>query len=258
MRIILTNDDGIDAIGINTLKDALEKEGHIVGVSAPLKNQSAKSHSITIRSTYNVEKRSDIEYAVDGTPADSAIFALFSGVFKSFKPDLIISGINNGYNLSSDILYSGTCGAASEVAMSGLKAIAISAELDSENRAINKAAEFLVRNLNEIVKKITIYNYININVPVKGDSHSSDIAKVVFFSHDNEIKEKGELADRLSTYTSDVFDSRRYKSVVKEPNVDEENLQSDCDLVQKGVIAVSLVSVVPRTQSHLLKGISLR
>lgn len=258
MRIILTNDDGIDAVGIRLLQKALAEKGHTVALSAPMKNQSAKSHSITIRSSYDVEKRSDKEYAVDGTPADSTIFGLFSGVFDAFKPELVISGINNGYNLSSDILYSGTCGAASEAAMNQYKSIAISAEQDVDNRALLKAAEFIANNLDEIVKKITNYTYININVPVKGDVHDSCISKVVFFSHDNEIRAKNAIEGRINTYTSDVFDSRRYKAVLKEPDEREENLISDCDAVQKGIIAVSLVSVVPRTMSHTLKGIELK
>lgn len=258
MRIILTNDDGIDAVGIRMLEKALKGKGHSVALSAPMKNQSAKSHSITIRSSYDVEKRSDTEFAVDGTPADSLIFGLFSGVLESFNPELVISGINNGYNLSSDILYSGTCGAASEASMNKYKSIAISAEQDADNRALKKAAEFIANNLEEIVKKITNYTYININVPVKGDVHDSCIAKVVFFSHDNEIRARNAIEGRINTYTSDVFDSRRYKAVLKEPVEMEENLISDCDAVQKGTIAVSLVSVVPRTMSYTLEGIKLK
>jgi Predicted acid phosphatase len=121
MRILITNDDGINAAGIKSLKKiALEmstKEN--VFVVAPSANQSAKGRSISYKTTFEIIKKNVNEYSVNGTPTDCIIFAL-EHLMKNKKPDIVLSGINWGYNLSEDLFYSGTIAAALESADRGI------------------------------------------------------------------------------------------------------------------------------------------
>ncbi len=126
MHIMLTNDDGIRALGIRTLARVLSDAGHKVSVCAPDRERSAASHSITLRRALTAEKVefpcAEIAYAADGTPADCARL----GLYLIPNVDLVISGINNGSNLGGACVYSGTVGAAMEAAMSGMPALATS------------------------------------------------------------------------------------------------------------------------------------
>ena len=112
MHIMLTNDDGVHALGIRTLARVLSEAGHRVSVCAPDRERSAASHSITLRRALNVETvefpGAEIAYAADGTPADCARL----GLYLIPDVDLVISGINNGSNLGGACVYSGTVGAA--------------------------------------------------------------------------------------------------------------------------------------------------
>ena len=129
MRILITNDDGISAPGLQTLRRALrEIDGVTVDVIAPNRNRSASARSITTREPLTVEEivfeDGDKGYATDGTPVDCVRFAdvgLVGG-----RPDLIVSGINHGANLGDDITYSGTVAAALEGIILGIPALALS------------------------------------------------------------------------------------------------------------------------------------
>ena len=138
MRILITNDDGIDADGIKSLKKiALEisSEGNIF-VVAPSSNQSAKSRSVTYKTNFEITKKSNNEYSIGGTPTDCIIFAL-DYLMKSKKPDLVLSGINWGYNLAEDVFYSGTVAAALEGAERGILSIALSQAYNNEEKKLN-------------------------------------------------------------------------------------------------------------------------
>ncbi len=125
MRILITNDDGIDAPGMLPLVRWAKRYGEVT-VVAPKVEQSGKSHGIDIIHPFEV-KKIDLEgvtaYAVDSTPADCIRFALLG---LKLEVDLVISGINRGFNMGRDIMYSGTAGAVFEAASVGMKAIALS------------------------------------------------------------------------------------------------------------------------------------
>ena len=127
MRILITNDDGFNADGIKSLKKvALEMSTEEnIFVVAPSANQSAKSRSISYKTEFGITKKGDNQYSVDGTPTDCIIFAL-DHLLKDKKPDLILSGINWGYNLAEDVFYSGTIAAAMEGADRGVLSISLS------------------------------------------------------------------------------------------------------------------------------------
>jgi 5'-nucleotidase len=134
MKILLTNDDGITAIGLHAMRRALlEVPGAELAVIAPDSNRSATARSITTRTPLWVD---EIElgdgttgYATDGTPVDCVRFAALGLI--EFKPDLIVSGINHGSNLGDDITYSGTVAAALEGIVLGIPAIAVSQQAET-------------------------------------------------------------------------------------------------------------------------------
>mgnify|MGYP001055805712 CR=1 FL=1 len=120
MTIILTNDDGIDAPGIRALSEAINHQGIFI---APQQELSGCGHKVTTRSPIAVERRSDTEYAVAGTPADCTRLAI---THLSPQIDWVLSGINSGGNLGVDVYISGTVAAVREAAFHGIRGIALS------------------------------------------------------------------------------------------------------------------------------------
>jgi 5'-nucleotidase len=134
MRVLITNDDGIHASGLNAVREALRQiEGLEVHVIAPDSNRSATARSITTRSPLWVEevpfKDGSSGYATDGTPVDCVRFAELGLIGE--RPELIVSGINHGSNLGDDITYSGTVAAALEGIVLGIPAIALSQQSEA-------------------------------------------------------------------------------------------------------------------------------
>ena len=123
MKILVSNDDGYLATGINVLTEALEKVADVV-VVAPDRNRSAASSSLTVHSPLRVSRVGENRYSVDGTPSDCVHLALTG--FLDEEPDLVVSGINHGANLGDDVIYSGTVAAAIEGRFLGLPTIAVS------------------------------------------------------------------------------------------------------------------------------------
>ena len=133
MKILVTNDDGVKKEGLKTLVLALKELGHEVFVVAPLNEQSAVSSTLTLRRGLKCQKIEDVvpsveTYAVDGTPVDCVKVAVH---VLNIDFDLAISGINNGYNMGEDIIYSGTVAAAKEAVLYDKKSIAISCDVNT-------------------------------------------------------------------------------------------------------------------------------
>jgi 5'-nucleotidase len=122
MRILVTNDDGYLALGIDTLRAAAEAHGD-VAVVAPDREQSATSHSLTMHHPLRVRSVRDVR-VVDGTPTDCVILAV--GELLDERPDYVFSGVNHGANLGDDVLYSGTVAGAMEATLLGIPAVALS------------------------------------------------------------------------------------------------------------------------------------
>ncbi len=163
MRLLLTNDDGVNAPGIQTLARILGKSGHDVVIVAPDQERSGTSHSITLRKSLVVEKIAPNTYAVSGTPADCMIIA--SQVIVKDGVDLVLSGINAGQNMGEDVLYSGTVAAAIEAMFMGFKAISMSvAGMPPHN--YETAAHFIDLMLkSEFHLLINEHEIINVNIP---------------------------------------------------------------------------------------------
>ena len=164
--ILVSNDDGIDAPGLFTLVKALKRIAR-VSVVAPSIQQSAVGHAITVRTPLRVHKfHRDGElfgYAVDGTPADSVKIAI-RALLKE-KPDLVISGINDGLNTAVNVIYSGTVSAATEGTILGIPAIAVSIET-SRNPDFTVAAKVAANTAKYVCANgLPPDTILNINVP---------------------------------------------------------------------------------------------
>lgn len=163
MRILLTNDDGIGAKGLQTLKAAVSSLGGEVYVVAPDRDQSATSHSLTLSQPLRINELEDKIFSVQGTPTDCIMLAI--RYLLKRKPDIIVSGINHGPNLGDDVSYSGTVAAAVEGTMLGVLSMAISLADWKPNDfgAAAKVATSLCRLILE--NGLPEDTYLNVNVP---------------------------------------------------------------------------------------------
>jgi 5'-nucleotidase len=125
MRILLTNDDGIDAPGLSVLERVARTLSDDIWVVAPTEEQSGTGHSLTLTQPIRLRRHDDRRFSVTGTPTDAVMMAL-AHVMKDSPPDLILSGVNRGANLAEDATYSGTVSAAMEGALAGVPSIALS------------------------------------------------------------------------------------------------------------------------------------
>ncbi|MBN2140072.1 MAG: 5'/3'-nucleotidase SurE [Desulfovibrionaceae bacterium] len=142
MDILLTNDDGIQALGLRALYRALTRAGHRVHVVAPVTEQSAVGHAVTMSLPLRVREFSESDFfglGVSGTPADCVKLGLTTLLDQ--PPDLVVSGINSGANVGVDILYSGTVSAATEGALMSVPALAVSVD-DFKPRDLSGQAEY--------------------------------------------------------------------------------------------------------------------
>ena len=125
MRILLTNDDGINARGLDLLETVARRFSDDIWVVAPTEEQSGAGHSLTLTRPVRVRRHDNRRFSVAGTPTDAVMMAL-AHIMKDSPPDLILSGINRGANLAEDVTYSGTVSAAMEGALAGVRSIALS------------------------------------------------------------------------------------------------------------------------------------
>lgn len=162
-RILVTNDDGVHSDGIHALADALRAIGDVL-VVAPHVEASAIGHALTLRRPLRMEPLREAVYEVDGTPTDCVNIA-FTKLY-TVAPDLIVSGINKGYNLGDDVTYSGTVSGALEGALLGVPSIAVSQERTRGAYDFRHAAAAAV-TVAEIVLRngISPQTFLSINVP---------------------------------------------------------------------------------------------
>lgn len=173
MNILLTNDDGINSIGLIKLENILKKYGKVY-VFAPLEQQSGKACSINAFVGINVKKIDDFHYGIIGSPVDcvEAGYAFLNG-----KIDLVISGCNNGYNLAHDIMYSGTCGACFQASLAKIPSIAFSCENYKSYEYIDIYVpiilDFIINN-----KLLDSKYFLNVNYPSIPDAKEIVISKI--------------------------------------------------------------------------------
>ena len=183
MKILISNDDGIAANGIRALTEELAKY-HEVYVVAPDRERSAAGHSLTLHTPLRVEELEGVRsgakrtWVTNGTPGDCVKLGINAILSKDEQPDFVISGINHGPNLGSDILYSGTVSCAMEGAMLGVPSIAMSlASMHCEYEDFKYTAKFAAALLNKLKDfKFPPKMLLNVNVPALEDDDILGIA----------------------------------------------------------------------------------
>jgi len=261
MIILLTNDDGYEAPGIQILEEVLHQAGHEVWVCAPSDQRSAQSHAMTLKGKIRIHRYGDRHYHCSGSPADCILYGL-GGNSIPVRPDVIISGINHGYNASTDILYSGTVGAASEGALRGYPSIAVSARaIDQKDTSpFYVGAQFVRDHLEDFLPICTSNVVVNINVPphpnnewkvgkigelqyldvVEKNASSQNTSFDAEHTHiglaygdtpTDGVKVGGEISLSLNT---EVF-----------PELREQMGEADFSLLEEGYISVSPIKVHP-------------
>ena len=162
MKVLLTNDDGVGSAGIEALCRELSKS-HELHIVAPSRERSGTSHAITFRDGVTFHQLEKTRHSCTGTPADCVLFSLLGAV--DFVPDIVISGINHGANLGTDIIYSGTVAAARQAALMSYPGIAVSLVTRNRNPDFTPAALFVSDRLDFLTSLCDHEHLINVNVP---------------------------------------------------------------------------------------------
>lgn len=165
MEFLISNDDGIEAIGIRVLADSMRGLGNVT-IVAPDKNCSGASNSLTLDSPIRIKQLKDNVFRVSGTPTDCVHLAL-TGLL-SGDPDIVVSGINAGANLGDDVIYSGTVAAAMEGRFLGYPALALSLVFgeDSAHHYYDTAGEAAIRLVRQLQRDpLPADTILNVNVP---------------------------------------------------------------------------------------------
>jgi 5'-nucleotidase len=240
MRVLLTNDDGIRARGLQTLRRALlEVPGVELAVVAPDQNQSATARSITTRRPLWVEEidfgDGTVGYATDGTPVDCVRVAKL-GLIAGFEADLIVAGINHGANLGDDITYSGTVAAALEGIVLGLPALAVSQqsaarELDfrvGDQFDFEGTARFVARIVDELDEvPMPEGTLLNVNAPA-GEARGVEVTRLG----------KRIYRDELALVDRDGEGRRRFRIYGDDPGYEHEP-GTDLSAVAEGRLSVT-------------------
>ena len=167
MRILLTNDDGILAHGLECLHRAVEPLGEVT-IVAPDREQSATSHSLTLHHPVRPVSRGERKWQVDGTPTDCVMLAVEA--LMPERPDFVLSGINHGQNMGEDVLYSGTVAAAMEGLSLGIPSIALSfagGDLRADTKVLNEQIAVLTPLLKHLLglPAFPAHTLLNVNLP---------------------------------------------------------------------------------------------
>jgi len=237
MRILLTNDDGVQSDGIRAASEALSAD-HEVWVVAPETEKSGGSHSITLKDSIRVRRIDDRRYACRGTTADCVLVSLLGLIPAGIE--MVISGINHGPNLGTDILYSGTAAGARQGALMGVPSVALSLGAYSPPFDFHGAADFAARNL-EIFRELgTDDHFLNINFPADG---CRDARPVITFPSRRIYR------DKLHTYTAPNGDLYCFMGGAHPEAHIEEG--SDCQAISEGLISISPIHAHPRNWASI-------
>jgi 5'-nucleotidase len=162
-KILVTNDDGVRSEGLAALAAALKHFGDVV-VVAPAKEASAVGHALTLHHPLRLERMGEGVYAVDGTPTDCVNIAV--AIILKDLPDLVVSGINTGWNLGDDVTYSGTVSGALEGALLGVPSIAVSLQRTRERFDFSTTAGAAAQIAERVLERgLPPRTFLNINVP---------------------------------------------------------------------------------------------
>lgn len=245
LNVLLTNDDGYDAPGLTTMRQALLDAGHRVTVVAPLDDRAGSSAGVTMSGLVDYYQQSMGVWAIDGTPADAVTLALVH-IMRDDPPDLVVSGTNFGQSAGAGVVHSGTVGAAITASRLGVPAIAVSVAHDfaeenaappypSTTAALEPAARFaieLIRQLGETDAQglLPARTALNVNYPAIGAAEATGVRFVAVASvrpFRQVYTVAGETGPaRVETTASDVARAEQ---------------GSDVDLLGKGYVTISVL-----------------
>jgi 5'-nucleotidase len=231
LKILLTNDDGIDAPGIAVLRRALDGLGEVTTI-APDRNTSAVARGITVRRPLTLRACTFGDgyqgFAVDGTPSDCVRIALL-GV-RCPLPDLVVSGVNAGGNMGADVTYSGTVGAAFEAALRGRPAAAFSVE-QLEPGWLDEAVPILRAMVGHVVERgLPRHSILNVNLPNRPLAEITGIRPA---------RLGGASAYDYVTLAGDVGDAPAEHYLPCDHPASGEWVETDFDVVASGAVAVT-------------------
>ena len=246
--ILITNDDGFESEGLKALVEALKPFGRVI-VVAPSSEKSACGHSLTLSHPLRfIKLQKDFYKLDDGTPSDCIYLATNVYFDNGLKPDLVVSGINNGANMGEDITYSGTVGGAMEGIIQGIPSIAVSQVYSDNKKSIDKygydlAKEVVYEVVNNIFKKgfpfsIEDRKFLNINIPPisKEDYKGIKITKAGYRIYGNDahmhINPRG-LKYYWLGVASLKYKDRKY----------HKHIMSDLEAVKKGYTSITPIKL---------------
>lgn len=237
MNILLTNDDGFFAEGLNFLKDYFSRKNeHKIFIVAPDSEKSGYSHSITLKDTIRLVKHIDNLWILKGTPVDCVTLALLGLVPE--KIDWVVSGVNNGPNIGKDIIYSGTVGAARQGGLHNLPSMAISVNSWGENIHLDNVEYFMESYFENLMKKNPGNFIYNVNIPnISKDSLKGVKKTVPCHSH--------YYQDELCSFDSPG--QGRYFWIKGAYPIFENDEGTDAGAIKTGFISVSGVKFLPES-----------
>ncbi len=243
-RILLANDDGFDSAGLDVLRRIALEITEDVWICAPDREQSARSHALTIDRPLRLRERAERVFTVDGTPTDCVLIAL-NRLLADHPPDLVLSGVNHGYNIADDVSYSGTLAVAMEATLLGFPAIALSQEIAGDEPdwrlALDRGADLIRRCVSVPWRRGT---FLSINFP---DRAPEACTGVVATPH-GERKVGDNLFERIDPR------GRPYFWIGGLRPSEQADPASDVGVLQAGGIAVTALSLdwnEPETTSRL-------
>ena len=231
MRLLLTNDDGIDGEGLQVLAEVLRKE-HDVWIIAPDRNRSAVSNGLTMNRALEIRKVGEQMFTSSGLPADCVSTGVFSNLVKG-KIDMVVSGINRGANLGTDIIYSGTAAAARQAVLLGIPGVALSIHSPTDEFKYTALADFALKNLSVLKELYTPGIFLNIN------ALSRDSYKAVQFTNVSVRKYKDTVTVK-NTESGVMLSSFEGGAVTSEGSMD-----SDYFVVENGNISITRIVAEP-------------
>ena len=252
LRVLLTNDDGINASGLVLLEELLAPLVKELWVVAPQTDQSGTSHSLTLRQPLRVREMGSKRFSVTGTPGDCVLLAV-NQIMKDCKPDLVISGINRGRNVGEDVNYSGTIAAAKEASAFGIPAIAFSQVIDpvdyfSDTKEVDLIYSASKTYCVDLIQDLLTISWpenavISINFPLVGDG----VVEGVEITHGNWRKRGDKII------TNQDGRGQPYFWIGPREEIDKSMEGSDLEALERSVISVTPLSLEVVEQDVLQK-----
>ncbi len=237
MNILITNDDGIESPGLQALVEALSPSHH-VDVIAPDGERSGMSHYLTMKDAIRCRRIGGHGYVISGSPADCVILGVL-GVLDR-RPDVVLSGINLGANLGTDVVYSGTAAAARQAAFMGIPGVALSLTDSRPPYNFVPLVRFVSEHLHELIRLWDSEHFINVNAPNREGEELPVVLTRLSRRH---------YEDQLRNHPGD--DGETYYYLDGAPSKNGVVPGTDWAAVESGFISLSPVSIHPVEHSDV-------